>query len=364
MAGERVPHRSGLTRSTPGGRRAPLIACALALVAMLPGVATSAADRRPPHVRVVATGGTISNAPTGRLTAAQLVAALPATERLGRIDVDTFATAPSAGLTLEDCVGLSRHLVEVFAADPDLDGIVVTMGTDTLEEIAWFLHLTVPGERPVVVVGAMRRPSDRDADGTANLVDAVTVAGSPRSRGRGTLVVMHGQIHTAREARKRHATDVAAFDAPEGERLGTVRRGRVHVSEEPAMGPRPGSLALSGDAVLPRVDVLLTYQGASGDLIDAAIQQGARGIVLAAGGAGALTPSQTDAAQRAARAGLPVVVSSRTGAGRVTALTPAQLPLIAAGDLAPVKARLVLMLALARNLEGARIATLFETASP
>ena len=364
MAGERVPHRSGLTRSTPGGRRAPLIACALALVAMLPGVATSAADRRPPHVRVVATGGTISNAPTGRLTAAQLVAALPATERLGRIDVDTFATAPSAGLTLEDCVGLSRHLVEVFAADPDLDGIVVTMGTDTLEEIAWFLHLTVPGERPVVVVGAMRRPSDRDADGTANLVDAVTVAGSPRSRGRGTLVVMHGQIHTAREAQKRHATDVAAFDAPEGERLGTVRRGRVHVSEEPATGPRPGSLALSGDAVLPRVDVLLTYQGASGDLIDAAIQQGARGIVLAAGGAGALTPSQTDAAQRAARAGLPVVVSSRTGAGRVTALTPAQLPLIAAGDLAPVKARLVLMLALARNLEGARIAALFETASP
>jgi L-asparaginase len=364
MAGERVPHRSGLTRSTPGGRRAPLIACALALVAMLPGVATSAADRRPPHVRVVATGGTISNAPTGRLTAAQLVAALPATERLGRIDVDTFATAPSAGLTLEDCVGLSRHLVEVFAADPDLDGIVVTMGTDTLEEIAWFLHLTVPGERPVVVVGAMRRPSDRDADGTANLVDAVTVAGSPRSRGRGTLVVMHGQIHTAREARKRHATDVAAFDAPEGERLGTVRRGRVHVSEEPAMGPRPGSLALSGDAVLPRVDVLLTYQGASGDLIDAAIQQGARGIVLAAGGAGALTPSQTDAAQRAARAGLPVVVASRTGGGRVMALTPAQLPIIAAGDLTAVKARLVLMLALAQNLEGTAIAALFETASP
>jgi L-asparaginase len=353
-----------VTRSTPGGRRARLIACALALVAMLPGVARSAADRRTPHVLVVATGGTISNAPTGRLTAAQLVAALPGAERLGRIDTDTFATVPSAGLTLEDCVRLSRHFVDVFAADPDLDGIVVTTGTDTLEEIAWFLHLTVPGERPVVVVGAMRPPGDRDADGTANLADAVTVAGSPRSRGRGTLVVMHGQIHTARAARKKHATDVAAFDAPERERLGTVRRGRVHVSGEPATGPRAGSLALVGDAPLPRVDVLLTYQGASGDLIDAAIQQGARGIVLAAGGAGALTPSQTDAAQRAARAGQPVVVASRTGEGRVTARMPAELPIIAAGDLAPVKARFLLMLALARQMGPAEIAALFDTASP
>ena len=350
MAGKRVPHRPGVTRPTPGGRRACLIACALALLAALPGVAGSAGARRTPHVRVVATGGTISNAPTGRLTAAQLVAALPAAERPGRIDTDTFATLPSAGLTLEDCVRLSRHLVEVFAADPDLDGIIVTTGTDTLEEIAWFLHLTVAGER--------------DADGAANLADAVTVAGDPQSRGRGTLVVMHGQIHTAREARKKHATDVAAFDAPERQRLGTVRRRRVHVSIEPAADPRAGSLALAGDAPLPRVDVLLTYQGASGDLIDAAIEQGARGIVLAAGGAGALTPSQTDAAQRAARAGVAVVVASRTGGGRVTARMPAQLPIIAAGDLAPVKARVLLMLALARQLEGDAIAGLFEAASP
>jgi L-asparaginase len=331
---------------------------------MLPGIARSAAEARLPHVRVVATGGTISNAPTGRLTAAQLVAALPDARRLGRVDADTLAAVPSAALTLDDCVRLSRHLVTVLAANPDLDGIVVTTGTDTLEEIAWFLHLTVPGERPVVVVGAMRRPGDRDADGPVNLADAVTVAGNPRSRGRGTLVVMHGQIHTAREAQKKHATDVAAFDAPERERLGTVRRGRVRLAGGPTGGPHAGSLALAGDTPLPRVDVLLTYQGANGDLIDAAIQQGARGIVLAAAGAGALTPSQTDAVQRAARASLPVVVASRTGGGRVTARVPAHLPVIPAGDLAPVKARFLLMLALARQMDARDIAALFDTLSP
>jgi L-asparaginase len=160
-----------------------------------------------------------------------------------------------------------------------------------------------------------------------------------------------------------HATDVAAFDAPEGERLGIVRRGRVRVSREPAGGPRAGQLALAGDAPLPRVDVLLTYQGASGDLIDAAMQQGARGIVLAAGGAGALTPSQTEAAQRAGRAGLPIVVASRTGRGRVTPRMPGQLPIIAAGDLAPLKARLLLMLALARHMDPQAIAALFEEAT-
>ena len=334
------------------------------VAATLPGNVTGpAVAGRPPRVRVVATGGTISNAPTGRMTADQLVATLPRADHPGHIEAETFATVPSAALTLEDCARLSRHLAAVLAADADLDGIVVTAGTDTLEEIAWFLHLTVPGDRPIVVVGAMRRPDDRDADGPANLADAVAVAGSPSSRGRGTLVVMHGQIHGARDARKTHTTDVGAFDAPERERLGTVKRGRVQLSGAPARGPRPGSLALTGEEPLPRVDVLLTYQGASGDLIDAAIERSARGIVIAAGGAGALTPSQSEAVQRAARAGVTVVVASRAGPGRITAPLPAHLPIIPARDLAPVKARVLLMLALARRTEPQDIVTLFDGAS-
>jgi L-asparaginase len=220
----------------------------------------------------------------------------------------------------------------------------------------------------------MRRPGAADADGPANLADAVRVAGHRSARGLGTVVVMGGQILSARHVRKRHATDLDAFDAPESERLGTVKRGRVHMrmrsggvsqrTEKHLPISIPGSLALPDGASLPRVDVLLTYQDAAGDLVDAAVAQGARGIVLAGAGAGALSPSQADAVRRAAGAGLPVVIGSRTGAGVVARPdTFGTLPILTAGDLEPLKARLVLVLALARGMDGSQIARLFAAGS-
>ena len=344
---------TGRARAMPGA----LIVWILLAIAALPADAADSQSR----VRVIATGGTIANAPTGRLTGEQLVASLAHPERLGRLEAETFANLPSAALTLDDSARLSRHLVAVLAADPDLDGVVVTSGTDTLEELAWFLHLTVPGNRPIVVVGAMRRPGSSESDGATNLADAVRVARSQSARGRGTLVVMHGQVLSARNVRKRHATDLGAFDAPEPERLGVIRRGRVHLSRAGPDAPTPGSLALPADAPLPRVDVLLAYQGAAGDLIDAAVANGARGVVLAGAGAGALTPSQLEAARRVAHAGVPVIVASRTGAGDVPSRALSDLPLISAGDLAPVKARVLLTLALARGMDARQIVALFAT---
>ena len=190
-----------------------------------------------------------------------------------------------------------------------------------------------------------------------------TRCGSRRSqaaRGRGTLVVMHGQVLAAREVRKQHATDLGAFDAPEPERAGTVKRGRVQLARAASPPLAPGVLPISGETPLPRVDVLLAYQGANGDLIEAAVANGARGIVVAAAGAGALTPSQSEAARRVARAGVPVVIASRTGAGTIAAADrPDDLPLLRAGDLAPLKARVLLTLALAHGMDARQIATLF-----
>jgi L-asparaginase len=337
--------------------RPRLIAWALLVAVLLASPQPAGGSDRQPRVRVVATGGTIANAISGRLTAEELIAGLAHPERLARLEAETFANVPSAALTLDDCARLSRHLVAILTTDPDLDGVVVTTGTDTLEELAWFLYLTVPGDRPVVVTGAMRRPATRDADGPGNLADAVRVAGSRSARGRGTIVVMHGQILPAREVRKRHATDLDAFDAPDSERLGVIRRGRAHLTRGVSTGLAAGSLPLTDERPLPRVDVLLVYQGAAGDLIDAAIANGARGIVLASAGAGALTPSQWDAARRAAGEGVPVVIASRTGDGRVATSGS----LIGAGDLAPLKARLLLTLALARGLDAREIAALFAT---
>ena len=338
-------------------------AIAWALVATTLGASTTPATAdaagRQPRVRLIATGGTIANAPAGRLSAEQLVAGLPGANHLARIEPETFTNVPSAALTLDDCARLSHHIVAVLAADPGLDGVVVTSGTDTLEEIAWFLYLTIPGDRPIVVVGAMRRPGP-GADGPTNLADAVRVAGSQAARGRGTLVVMHGQVLAAREVRKQHATDLGAFDAPEPERAGTVKRGRVQLARAASPPLAPGVLPISGETHLPRVDVLLAYQGANGDLIEAAVANGARGIVVAAAGAGALTPSQSEAARRVARAGVPVVIASRTGAGTIAAADrPDDLPLLRAGDLAPLKARVLLTLALAHGMDARQIATLF-----
>ena len=364
-------------------RRACLATCAVLVAGLIAPLLASAATpahaaHALPRVRVIAMGGTIGNAMSGRLSARELVAGLPHAERLARLETETFANLASAVLTMDDCARLSRHLVALLAADRELDGVVVTGGTDTLEELAWFLYLTLADARPIVVVGAMRRPGAADDDGPANLADAVRVAGHRAARGLGTVVVMRGQILSARHVRKRHATNLDAFDAPEPERLGLVKGGRVHFDrvhsrlggvsyegEKHLPISIPGALALTDGASLPRVDLLLTYQDAAGDLIEAAVAQGARGIVLAGAGAGALTPSQADAARRVARAGVPVVIASRTGAG--VAPRPdafGVLPILTAGDLAPLKARLVLALGLARGMDARQVAALFGTALP
>jgi L-asparaginase len=315
-------------------------------------------------VRLITTGGTIANASSGRLTPDALLRMLPRGAPPG-IDVEgeAFASASSTALSLDDWRRLARRISLLLASDAALGGVVVTSGTDTLEELAFFLHLTIGDRRPVVVVGAMHRPDEPDADGPANLADALRVAAARSARARGTLVAMHGQVHSALEVRKRHATRVGAFDAPAGVTLGTVGAAGVTFRHAPAPRPRPGLLALEGEEALPRVDVLLTYQGATGDLVDAAVNAGARGLVLAAAGAGSLTPSQAVAVLHHAAHGIPVVLATRTGHGRVRPHGADAAGVLSAGDLSPLKARVLLMLAIAHGADRARVETLFASAS-
>jgi L-asparaginase len=335
-----------------------------ALIALLIAPQSAVASPPAPRVLIVATGGTIANDPAGRLTPEQLVERLPGRRTLGQIETESFANASSAALPLDLWVRLSHHLADRFGRDDAPDGIVVTSGTDTLEELGWFLHLTVPGPRPVVLVGAMRRPGTAGEDGPANLVDAVRVAVAPGSRGRGALVVMHGQIHTARAAQKHHSTSLAAFDEPLGQPTGTVRNGRVvYRAPPPKALPLWGALTLARDVVLPRVDIFLTYQGATGDPIEHAVADGARGIVLAAAGAGSLTPEQAVAARRVAGAGTPVVIATRTGEGDVGLYDADDEAIVAAGSLPAVKARLLLILAIANGESPAGMAALFAKAA-
>lgn len=337
-----------MSESRPRLRPRAVVALVVVWIACSPGPATAGAY---PRLRLIATGGTIANHAEGRLSAAALAASVPELEQVARIEPETFASRASLALTLDDWLRLSRR-VRSALDDPGLTGVIVTSGTDTLEELAYFLDLTVPVGRPVVVTGAMRRPETAEADGPGNLLAAARVAVSADARGYGVLVVFGGTIHTAREVRKVSTTVLEAFASGEAGPAGRVSGDEVQFLREPRTRDRSLGFDVSSVRRLPRVDVLLTYQQAPGDLIDAAIAGGARGVVIGAAGTGALTRAQAAAIRDVLRRRIPVVIASRVAEGQV-ALQDARRGrlLIAAGDLSPLKARILLMVALAVDPE-------------
>jgi L-asparaginase len=342
---------------------------ASAAEALAQPAAAPSAER--PRVRLVATGGTISNRTGGRLTAEELVASVTGLERYARPEFEQFANSSSSAMTLDQWVQLARRVNDIFNKDADLAGMVVTSGTDTLEETAFFLHLTVRHERPVVVTGSMRNPSTIGYEGAANLLAAFRTAADPASRGRGVLVVLNDEINSAREVTKTDALRLQTFQSRVFGALGTVDGDRVTYGRDVTRRHTAKSEFDAGAIeTLPRVDVIMTYQGAPGDLIKAAVDNGARGIVIASAGAGATSGTQNEGIQYALGKKVFVVTSTRTGSGRVAPRRGGGPPgpseddggrvfRIAADDLPPVKARILLMLALTKTQDPVEIQRMF-----
>jgi L-asparaginase len=341
---------------------------------------TAAAAGDHPKVRLVTTGGTIANRAGGRLSAQELLASVPQLADYAQVDAEEFSNLASGELSLDQWIKLSRRLNEIVRTDPSLAGLVVTSGTDTLEELAYFLHLTVRTEHPVVIVGAMRRPGVTGYEGQANLLDAVRVAADPQSRGKGALVVLNDEIWSAREVTKTDAQRLNTFQTRGYGVLGIVDTDRVvYYRDVVKRHSAKSEFNINQVSALPRVDVLMTYQGAPGDLIRAAADQGARGIIIATA-AGATSGTQADGIRYAREKQVIVVRSTRTGAGRIaaprrpatptsTSTTPAPTgngqaatnsvaatavpsvfgTTVAAEDLSPIKSRILLMLALTKT---------------
>jgi len=360
-------------------RRFLLVAGLLLCLGMVP---VAGADELP-RVRLVATGGTISNRDGGRLTADELVGLIPDVRRFARAEAEQFSNSSSSELTLRQWLALARRLNDLFASQADLGGLVVTSGTDTLEELAYFLHLTVRDPRPVVVVGSMRNPSTLGYEGAANLLEAFRVAASPDARGKGVLVVLNDEINSAREVTKTDALRLQTFQSRTAGALGVVDADRVVFYRTTVKRHTADSeFDVSTISVLPRVDVVMVYQDAAGDLIKAAADLGARGIVVAAAGAGATSGTQSDGLAYAAGKGVVVVTTTRTGSGRISGTrsfgppsaragadsTPAEATtpprprrsFIGGEDLQPLKARVLLMLALTRTKDPAEIQRMFQ----
>jgi L-asparaginase len=257
-------------------------------------------------------------------------------------------------------LSLARR-VNVLLAREDTDGIVITHGTDTLEETAFFLHLVKQGPKPVVLTGAMRSATSLSADGPLNLFNSVAVAAHPAARGRGVMVVMNDAVHGARDVTKTHTTRLETFSSLSAGRLGTVHYGEVQFLRS---DPRPFEFfGLEGVETLPRVDVLVAHANFRGDLVDAAVEKGAKGIVVAGVGNGNLTAEGIEALARAVKKEVVVVRSTRIPEGPVFRnheIDDDALGFVAAGHLKPAKARILLKLALHAGLDRGEIQRLFH----
>ncbi len=310
---------------------------------------------------MLATGGTIAGAQaagsgrryrTAIFSIESLIAAAPGIESLARLEAAHVASIGSQDMGEAVWRALARR-TQAALDQPDMAGVVVTHGTDTMEETAYFLNLVIDSPRPVVLVGAMRPATAMSADGPMNLYNAVATAAHSEAGGRGVLVVANDEIHFAREVAKTNTTQVGTFKSTNRGLAGLVSSGRIHFYGSPVRRHTLGSeFRIRAAGALPRVEIVYAHAGMGRELIDAAVRGGARGLVIAGVGNGNLGAAALRAAAAASRAGLAVVRSSRTGGGiveRNIEVDDDRNGFIAADELNPQKARILLMLGLMQN---------------
>ncbi len=317
-----------------------------------------------------ATGGTIAmkldpvtRAAVPALSGDDLLASVPAIARVARLELGELFKLPS------DYMGPSRWLalhqaVSAALAREEIAGAIVSHGTDTLEETAWFLDLTIASAKPVVLTGAQRNASFPDSDGPRNLLNAARVCVAPEARGMGTLVVLNGQVNAAREATKTHTADVESFKSGDHGWLGSVDDDRLVMSRAPLRRQHVPLVA----AELPRVEIVPMYAGADGTLLRAAVAAGAAGIVVAALGFGNVNRELFVAIREALAAGVVVVIATQVPNGRVRPAygfeggggTLAAAGAVLADNLGARKARILLMLALQTPSCPAAIQALYD----
>jgi L-asparaginase len=336
-------------------RRTRILCVIVAIAAAIP---LSVNASRKGNVVILATGGTIAGAAatgtqagytSGAVTIDAMVAAVPGIKDLANIKGEQIANVGSQDMSFDIMLKLAKRINEL-QRQPDVDGIVVTHGTDTMEETAYFLNLVVKGDKPVVMVGSMRPSTAVSADGPLNLYNAVSVARDPNASGRGVLVMMNDWIHGAHSLTKTSTTDVQTFMSPLRGLVGVSAYGTNDFYNKPSWKHTTASeFDVSNVTAIPRVDILMAYADMTPDLIDASVKSGAKGIVIAGVGNGNMNKVAVEAAARAVKSGVVVVRSSRVPMGKVgrnVELDDDKLGFVASDELNPQKARILLALAL------------------
>lgn len=347
-----------------------IVRCAVVFVGSFVLGNTVLADQHLPLCHMVATGGTIAmkidpvtDAPVPALSGEDLIASVPGLDKIATIEVENPFNVPSTYMDPERWVITQRAVLRAIE-NPAVSGVIVSHGTDTLEETAWFLDLTVNSDKPIILVGAQRNASESDSDGPRNLLNAARVCVSDAARGKGAMIVMNGQINAAREVTKTHTSDVETFKSGDFGFLGTVDYDRIVFYREPT---RRLHLTIL-DLELPRVDIIPLYAGADGTFIRAAIAAGAKGLVIEAAGWGNINIPMFEAIKEAIAGGTTIVISTRVPNGRVLPIYGFEgggKTLLAAGsvfadNLSAQKARILLMLVLQSTSDVEQIQLLFD----
>lgn len=324
-------------------------------------VFTQSKAQRLPNIHILATGGTIAGAGTtttgssytaGQVAINELISAVPELNEIANITGEQIVKIGSQDMA--DDVWLKiAHYLNTLLKRQDVDGVVITHGTDTMEETAFFLNLTVKSNKPIVLVGAMRASTALSADGPLNLYNAVVTAGAPESAGRGVMIVMNGLILGAHAAMKMNTIDVQAFQAPNSGAMGYVFNGKVHYNQTTdKLHTIQSVFDVTAIEKLPRVGIIYSYSNVEPEALDALINHGYQGIIHAGVGNGNIHKNLLGKLADASKKGILVVRSSRVPTGPTTLdaeIDDNQFGFIASQELNPQKSRILLMLALTKT---------------
>jgi L-asparaginase len=345
---------------------------ALFAVAVVLGTSATAQTTKKPKIVIVATGGTIAGAAASQTEAGYqsgavgvdiLIQAVPQLKDLAEVGGEQIASIGSQDMNDEVWLKLAKR-VNALLAEPGVAGIAITHGTDTMEETSYFLHLVVKSDKPVVLTGSMRPSTAMSADGPLNIYNAVAIAADPAARGRGVLVTVDDDIHSGHDIVKTHTTDVGTMSSGEAGLVGATLFGKNTWYRTPAqVHTAKSELSIDGVTKLPRVDIIYAHANMSPDLITSAVQNGAKGIVIAGVGDGNMTAPAIDAVKAAVAKGVVVVRSSRVNGGiirRNIEVSDDQLGTVASMELNPAKARVLLQLVLLKTSDPKKVQGYFD----
>jgi L-asparaginase len=330
------------------------------------------AKKAKPKVVIVATGGTIAGAAASQTDAGYqsgavgvdiLINAVPQLKEIADVSGEQIASIGSQDMNDEVWLKLGKRVNEILAK-PDVAGVAITHGTDTMEETSYFLNLVVKSDKPVVLTGSMRPSTAMSADGPLNIYNAVAIAADPDAKGRGVMVAVDDDIHSGHDIIKFHSTDVATMRSGEAGLVGASLFGKNTWYRSPTcVHTKKSELSIDGVTALPRVDIIYAHANMSPDIITSAVQNGAKGLVIAGVGDGNMTAPALEAAKAAVAKGVVVVRSSRTNGGiirRNIEVNDDQLGTVASMELNPAKARVLLQLALLKSKDPKTIQGYFD----